>query len=87
MVQPWAISEEDIAMTNISLDLFGQSETLYTYASELMANGKTADDLAFKRNERQYFNNLLVEQPNGDFAFTMVKQFLFSTYAKALYVA
>lgn len=77
--------EEDIAMTNISLDLFGQSETLYDYASELMANGKTADDLAFKRNERQYFNNLLVEQPNGDFAFTMVKQFLFSTYAKALY--
>jgi ring-1,2-phenylacetyl-CoA epoxidase subunit PaaC len=81
------ILEEDLALTNISLDLLGQSETLYDYAVSLKGNNITADEIAFLRNERQYFNNLLVEQPNGDFAFTMMKQFLYSTFVKYLYEA
>ena len=81
------ILEEDLAMTNLSLDHFGQAEFMYEYAIELEGKGKTTDDLAFHRNEREYFNNLLVEQPNGDFAFTMMKQLLFSAFAKHLYEA
>ena len=78
------ILEEDLAMTNISLDLFGQAESFYEYAATLKG-GTTADNLAFLRNEREYFNNLLVEQPNGDFAQTMLKQVLFSAFAKHLF--
>ncbi len=81
------ILEEDLAMTNISLDLFGEAESLYEYAVSLMDNNSTADHLAFLRSEREYFNNLLVEQPNGDFAQTMMKQVLFSAFAKHLYEA
>lgn len=81
------ILEEDLAMTNISLDLFGQAETLYEYAAMLAGNDTTADSLAFLRNERQYYNSLLAEQPNGDFAFTMMKQMLFSVFAKYLHEA
>lgn len=79
------ILEEDLALTNLSLDLFGQAESFYEYAAALMNNSLRADDLAFLRNEREYFNCLLAEQPNGDFAFTMMKQFLFSCFAKHLY--
>ncbi|MDZ4757341.1 MAG: 1,2-phenylacetyl-CoA epoxidase subunit PaaC [Bacteroidota bacterium] len=81
------ILEEDLAMTNISLDLFGQAESMFEYAASLYDNKYTTDDLAFGRNERAYYNNLLVEQPNGDFAYTMMKQFLYSTFAKHLYEA
>ncbi len=81
------ILEEDLALTNISLDLFGQAENFYEYAATLQNNGKTADDLAFLRSEREYFNNLLVEQPNGDFAFSTMKQFLYAAFAKPLYEA
>lgn len=79
------ILEEDLAMTNISLDLFGQAENIFDYAAELEGKGRSADDIAYHRDERGYFNNLLVEQPNGDFAFTMVRQFLFSVFEKHLY--
>ena len=81
------ILEEDLAMTNISLDLFGEAESMYEYATTLVNNNSTADHLAFLRSEREYFNNLLVEQPNGDFAQTMMKQILFSAFAKHLYEA
>lgn len=81
------ILEEDLAMTNISLDHFGQAEFMYETAAELEGNKRTADDIAFRRSERQYYNNLIVELPNGDFAFTMVKQMLFSAFAKHLYEA
>ena len=81
------ILEEDLAMTNISLDLFGEAESMYEYATTLVNNNSTADHLAFLRSEREYFNNLLVEQPNGDFAQTMMKQLLFSAFAKHLYEA
>ncbi|HJM15818.1 MAG TPA: Phenylacetic acid catabolic protein, partial [Flavobacteriales bacterium] len=56
--------EEDIAMVNISLDLFGQANGFYEYASSIDGN-KSADDFAFLRSEREYFNNLIVEQKNG----------------------
>jgi ring-1,2-phenylacetyl-CoA epoxidase subunit PaaC len=52
------ILEEDIALSNIGLDLFGQSRTMLTYAGELEGKGRTEDDLAFKRTEREYYNVL-----------------------------
>jgi len=79
--------EEDIAMTNISLDLIGQAISLYDLAAELEGGGKTHDDLAFLRFENQYKNVLLVEQPNGDFAMTMLRQFFFDAFRKPLYEA
>lgn len=67
--------EEDIAMTNISLDLIGQANSLLQYAAKVEGKGRSEDDLAFLRNEREFFNTLLSEQPNNDFAFTVVRQF------------
>lgn len=79
------ILEEDLAMVNISLDMFGQAESFLDYAAELKQSGTTADQLAFGRTERQYYNNLLAEQPTGDFAFSIVKLLFFSTWNKLLY--
>ncbi|HET8837926.1 MAG TPA: 1,2-phenylacetyl-CoA epoxidase subunit PaaC [Flavobacteriaceae bacterium] len=72
--------ETDIAMTNISLDLFGQTRGYYQYAAKLSEDGKTEDDFAFLRNEREYINVLLVEQPNRNFAYTVARQFLFDHF-------
>lgn len=72
--------EEDIALTNISLDLIGQARSLYQYAGELEGQGRTEDDLAYLRDEREWFNLLIVEQPNGDFADTIARQFLFDCW-------
>lgn len=74
------VLEQDIAMSNIGLDLIGQARSLYQYAAELQGEGKTEDDLAFLRNEREFYNLLLVEQPNGNFADTIARQFFFDTY-------
>jgi ring-1,2-phenylacetyl-CoA epoxidase subunit PaaC len=74
------ILEEDIALTNIALDLIGQATELYDYAAQVENKGKTADDLAFLRLERAYKNVLLVEQTNGDFGKTIVRQFLFDNF-------
>lgn len=79
------ILEQDIAITNISLDLIGQSRSLYQYAAQLKADGSTEDSLAYLRTEREFKNCLLVEQPNGDWAQTMLRQFLFSSYQYFLY--
>lgn len=79
--------EEDIALTNVALDLLGQARFLLTRAGELEGAGRTEDDLAFKRDEREFLNCLLVEQPSGDFAQTIVRQLLFSTYQLGLYRA
>jgi len=79
------ILEEDIAMTNISLDLIGQAMSLLDYAAEIEGQGKDHDALAYLRFENQYRNVLLVEQPNGDFADTMMRQFLFDAFRKPLY--
>lgn len=81
------ILEEDIALTNIALDLIGQATSLLEYAAETENAGKTADDLAFLRYERDYKNALLVEQPNGDFAHTIVRQWLFDTFRLFFYEA
>lgn len=79
------ILEEDIAMTNISLDLVGQATSLLSYAGELEGKGRDADALAFLRFDREYKNVLLVEQPNGDFGMTMLRQFFFDAYRKPLF--
>lgn len=76
--------ETDIALTNISLDLFGQVRNYFQYAAELVGNGKTEDDVAMLRFENEYRNALLVEQPNTDFAFVIARQFLFDCYHKLL---
>ncbi len=76
------ILEQDIAMTNISLDLIGQARMLYQYAVEIQGEGKSEDDLVGFRDNREYRNVLLVEQPNGDFAQTIFRQFLFDSYSQ-----
>lgn len=73
--------EQDIALANIGLDLIGQARALYTYAGELEGAGRDEDQLAYLRDVGQYGNLLIVEQPNGDFAVTMVRQFLYSAFA------
>ena len=72
--------ETDIACTNISLDLFGQVRSYYQYAAKIAADGRTEDDIAMLRKERDYLNVLLVEQPNTDFGYTMARQFLFDVF-------
>ena len=79
------ILEEDIAMTNIALDFVGNATAILTYAAQLEGKGRTEDDLAYMRNEREFRNLLLTEQPNGDFAQTIARQFLFDTYLFYLY--
>jgi ring-1,2-phenylacetyl-CoA epoxidase subunit PaaC len=72
--------ETDIAMTNISLDLFGQTRSYFQYAAQLTGGDATEDTLAFLRLEREYKNVLLVEQPNTDFAYAITRQFLFDIF-------
>lgn len=98
------ILEQDIAITNISLDLLGQARNFYQYAAKLMNASKipggskapsflgeevggevTEDSLAYLRTEREFKNHLLVEQPNGDWAQTILRQFFFSAYQFLLY--
>lgn len=74
------ILEQDLALTNISLDLIGEARSLYQYAAELEGKGRTEDDLAFLRDAVEYKNLLLVEQPNGDFGDTILRQFIFDTF-------
>lgn len=72
--------EEDIALANIGLDLIGQARSLYDYAARLAGSALTEDHFAYLRDAAQYRNCLLVEQPNGDFAATIARQFLFSAF-------
>ena len=74
--------EEDIALSNISLDMFGRANLLLEYAATLKGNGTTSDELAFKRNEREFSNHILCEQPNGNFADTMGRQFFLDAFYK-----
>ncbi len=74
------ILEQDIAITNITLDLIGQARSYYQYAATLMGNNATEDSLAYLRNEREFKNLLLAEQPNGDWGQTILRQFLFSSF-------
>ena len=82
--------EEDMALGNIALDLLGQARALLTYAGEVEAThtgepARSEDDLAFFRDEREFRCVHLVEQPRGDFAFSIARQLVFSTYQYALY--
>jgi ring-1,2-phenylacetyl-CoA epoxidase subunit PaaC len=76
--------EQDIALTNLALDLIGQARNFYQYAADLLhQEGDTEvseDSLAYLRDVREFKNCLLAEQPKGDWAVTIVRQFLFSTY-------
>jgi len=74
------ILEQDIAITNIALDLVGQARVLLDYAGKLEGKGRSEDDLAYQRDAWDFRNVLLVEQPNDDWAFTIVRQFLFDSY-------
>jgi ring-1,2-phenylacetyl-CoA epoxidase subunit PaaC len=77
--------EEDIALANIGLDLLGQARTLLTYAGEVEGRGRSEDDLAYLRHEREFTNVQLVELENGDFAVSTARLLAFSTYQLALY--
>ena len=72
--------EEELANANIALDYIGQARMLYTYAGELEGRGRGEDDFAFLRDESEYQNVLLVEQANGHFGDTIVRQVLFESF-------
>jgi ring-1,2-phenylacetyl-CoA epoxidase subunit PaaC len=76
--------ETDIALTNISLDLLGQTRSYYQYVAKLQGGDATEDTVAFLRLEREYKNVLLVEQPNTDFAYSIARQFFFDVFHLAL---
>jgi ring-1,2-phenylacetyl-CoA epoxidase subunit PaaC len=77
--------EIDIALGNIALDHLGVARALYTRAGEIEGEGRSEDDFAMRRTEREFLNLLLVEQPNGDFAQTIVRQFFFDVYQGLLW--
>lgn len=79
--------EEDVAMANTALDHVGRARMLLTHAAEVEGAGQTEDTLAYHRTEREFRNFLLVELPIGDFAFTIVRQFLADTYHYNLFKA
>ena len=72
--------EEDVALANLGLDLLGQARSLYQLAAAAEGAGHTEDDLAYLRDDRQYRNLLLLEQPNGDFAQTIARGFLYAAF-------
>ncbi len=74
------ILEEDLAITNMALDMIGRAEAIFRYASTIENIGRSEDDLAYRRDERKYFNHLIVEQPNGDFAYTIARQLFNSAF-------
>src|ERR1700722_17067262 len=79
------VLEEDIATTNVGLDLLGQSRLWFAYAGEVEAGfnggtGRSEDELAFVRDAGEFRNLMLVEQPNGDYAVTMARQFYFDVW-------
>ncbi len=77
--------EEDLALTNTSLDIIGQAKMLLEYAAKLKNDTQSADDLAFMRDQHQFKNVLLVEQPNGDYSQTMLRQYFMDVYHVHLY--
>ncbi len=72
--------EEDLALTNIALDITGTAKSLLEYASQVENKGRTEDDLAYLRNDRHYFNALITELPNGDYAKTIVRQVIMDCF-------
>src|SRR5262245_48441463 len=78
------VFEEDLALTNTALDLLGQARLWLTYAGEVEGKGRDEDSLAFLRDAHDFRNLLLVEQPNGDYAATIVRQFYFDAWHSLL---
>lgn len=74
------ILEEDIALSNIALDLIGQASAFYKLCGKVEGKGNTEDFFAYHRGEREFLNLKLVEQPRGDFAVTIARQFLFDAF-------
>ena len=81
------VLEEELALPNIALDLIGAARSLYQYAGVIEASGRDEDQLAYLRDEHAYTNLLLVEQPNGDFAATTVRQLLYAAFLHPYYQA
>jgi ring-1,2-phenylacetyl-CoA epoxidase subunit PaaC len=79
--------EEDLGLANIALDLIGQARLLLSYAAELEGRGRCEDELAFLRDASEFFNLTLVEQPNGDFGYSIVRQLLVAAFQLELYEA
>ncbi len=79
--------EEDLALTNIALDIIGTATALYEYAAKIEGKGRTADDLAYLRTDREFYNPKLVEQPNGDYAKTIVRQVIMDSFDFYFYSA
>lgn len=79
--------EEDLGLANVALDLIGQARLLLAHAGALEGRGRDEDALAYLREESEYLNLTLVEQPNGDFAYTIARQFLFDAWQLGLYEA
>ncbi|MET0519831.1 MAG: 1,2-phenylacetyl-CoA epoxidase subunit PaaC [Burkholderiaceae bacterium] len=79
------ILEEDLALSNMALDLLGQARALLTHAARLDGQGHDEDQLAFLRDERQYLNPVLMELPRGDFAFTQLRNFAVATWMLLLW--
>jgi len=77
--------EEDIALTNVALDLVGHARLLLSHAGEIEGKGRDEDRLAYRRDVSDYRNHLLAEQPNRDFGHTIVRQFLHDAWAVELY--
>lgn len=74
------VLEEDIALANTALDLIGQTQLWLGLAGEVEGKGRTADNLAYLRDAAEFRNALIVERPNGDFGFTLMRQFLFDAW-------
>jgi ring-1,2-phenylacetyl-CoA epoxidase subunit PaaC len=74
------ILEQDIALSNIALDLIGQTRSLLTHAGQVEGAGRSEDDLAYFREERAFRNVLLVERPNGHWGTTIMRQFFFDIF-------
>ncbi len=79
--------EEDMALSNLGLDLIGQARSLYSYAATVEGAGQSEDDLAYLRDANKYANVLLAEVPNGDFGVTMLRHLLFSAFYAPFFVA
>jgi ring-1,2-phenylacetyl-CoA epoxidase subunit PaaC len=79
--------EEDLGIANVALDLLGQARLLLAHAGRVEGAGRSEDELAYLREESEFFNLTLVEQPNGDFGATVVRQFLFDAWHFGLYEA
>jgi ring-1,2-phenylacetyl-CoA epoxidase subunit PaaC len=79
------VLEEDLGLANIALDLMGQARLLLAYAGEIEGRGRSEDDLAFLRQQSEFLNPTLVEQPNGDFGETIVRQVLIDAFQLELY--